>query len=70
LIEHIEQEISGKAVQTLKKTCAKLHKQCSKEEKTDHSTYSQVLPKLLLMSYVNVLVDYHEIKKRMKSERI
>lgn len=48
MIEHIEQETSGKAVQTLKKTCEKLHKQCRKEEKTDHSKYSSVLLKWLL----------------------
>lgn len=70
LIEHIEQEISGKAVQALKKTCEKLRKQCSIEEKTDHSKYSQVLPRLLLTSYVNLFVDFRVIKKAMKSEMI
>jgi hypothetical protein len=47
LIEHVEQEVSGKDVQTLKKTCEKLHRQCRKEEKGS-SKYSQVLPKWLL----------------------
>ena len=47
MIEHFEQDVSGKAVQTLKKTCEKLHKQSRKEEKGS-SRYSQILPKWLL----------------------
>jgi hypothetical protein len=48
LIAHIEQDISGKAVQTLMQICEKLYKQHSKEEKTGHWKYSRVLLEWLL----------------------